>query len=107
MKLFSSVLFAILAFTTLASAQDNTAQRESKKWMVTVQPVGYGPNSLSSTGINLGLFLDPESVVQVEFTSSSKATPFFTGSKDDYTINAYSIGVRYKQFVGNSFYFIS
>lgn len=91
----------------LRSAQSSADQRQDKKWLVTVQPFGYGPNAFSSNGVNAGLFIDPESIVQLEVTISNRATPFFSWNKNenDYKINAYSFGAHYKQFVGSSFYF--
>lgn len=61
---------------------------------------------MSGAGLNLGLYLDPKSLVQLELTSTNSDAPMFIFfNSGNYDIKAYSAGVHYKQFVGNSFYF--
>ncbi len=90
--------------------------RKDLKYTVTLQPVGFGPIPEFSQGINIGYFLNPNSILQLEYTSSHTPfqTPAYSGangygsstsSQRWYSsLRGYSLGIHLKQFFGNSFY---
>lgn len=87
------------------SSAHNRIERE---FQVTAQLTGIGPSLSGSTGLQFGLFLDRNSLVVFELTkgtlwSESSLSSSRTGSTYDITTN--SLGVHYKKFTGNSFYY--
>lgn len=72
-------------------------RRMGKDYLLTWQLVGFAVAPIPSAGINLGMYLNRNSIVQLEF---SKGTlPYFF-----FNLNATTIGANYKHFFGNSFY---
>lgn len=81
--------------------------RINKDYMLTAQPYGYSVAPVQSAGINGGLYLDSNSLLQFEL---SKGVTTLTVSTDSNTTTAsadlesFMAGVNYKRFFGNSFY---
>lgn len=73
------------------------AQRQGKVGYLSVQPLGFAVFPVPSIGLNGGFYLDSNRLVQIE--ASRGKLPF-----DFFAIDAESLGVNLKYFVGNSFY---
>lgn len=72
-------------------------RRMHKSYALTAQLVGYTVAPIPAAGINFGMHLDRNSLVQVE--ASSGTLPYFF-----FNLNASTVGANYKRFFGNSFY---
>lgn len=125
MKLFALGLLNVLFFTTVASAQapapapasqpapaaapsssggsqfDGTSSRnrEGKRVMLTAQPVGFGPSVITTQGLTAGFFLNPDSIIQLDFVGNNDIE---YNDETDWKVRALSVSL--KQFIGNSFY---
>jgi len=77
--------------------------RINKKYQATVMIFGVGPLPGSSTALNLGLYLDRNSLLTLSASRLKRGT-ICSGSL---TCNdsGQSLGVYYKKFISNSFYF--
>lgn len=78
--------------------EDSSEHRRMKKdYLLTGQLTGFAVAPIPAAGVNLGMYLNRNSIVQLEF---SKGTlPYFF-----FNLNATTIGANYKHFFGNSFY---
>lgn len=89
--------------------EDSSAHhRLDKKYMATAILVGIGPSVSSTAGLQGAYYLDHDSQILVEVTggslrSSSDLASSTSGSK--YDVSTKSLGVHYKAFTGNSFYY--
>ena len=71
--------------------------RMHQKYQITYQAFGLTVSPVSAKGLNAGFFIDRNSLVQFE-GSTGKTSWFF------YDIEAATLGLHYKHFLGNSFY---
>lgn len=78
--------------------------RMNKNYSVTYMAFGVGPSRSASVGLTLGVFLDRNSEIDLEFI---RGIPTYLNwySWSEYDIKTSSVGLHYKHFVGNSFYF--
>lgn len=76
--------------------------RMDKDYMFTVQPSGVNPTGAIGPALTVAKYLDRNSMIGMEVTDGSVLTFSFLSR---YDINASSVGVYYKKFVGNSFYY--
>ncbi|MFN7727967.1 MAG: hypothetical protein ACK5P7_02295 [Bdellovibrio sp.] len=89
--------------------EDSSAHhRVDKRYSADAILTGIGPSITGTAGVQLGYYLDHDSLVILELTrgnlrSDSQLTSSTVGSK--YEITSGSIGGHYKNFVGNSFYY--
>jgi len=75
--------------------------RIGKKVNLNAQLVGVGPNAAApSAGITGGYFLNRNQLIQLEVLGNDNSN---TGI--DYKVKTQSVGVHFKSFVGNSFYY--
>jgi hypothetical protein len=74
--------------------------REGKSVLLTATPIGLGPVTLVSQGLSAGLYVNPDAIVQLDFLAN--ADDDYDGSNYDTKIR--SLGLFFKQFLGNSFY---
>lgn len=90
------------AVPEVGEVEESTLNRADKKFTATYQFTGLGPNLAVGGAINLGYFLKPNMVLSIEGTKGSEATwDLF----DDTEVDARSIGIHLKHYVGNSFYY--
>lgn len=87
---------------------ESMQNRQGKQWQFDVNLMGVGPSLTGTGGLIGAYFLSPDQLILVELTSGSLGAG--TNVDDDkvgsdYDITSKSIGVHYKQFTGNSFYF--
>lgn len=73
--------------------------RMGKDYQISWQPVGFTVSPIPSSGINAAVFLDRNSLLQLEFSQGSYPRLLEYGE-----VTATVIGARYKRFFGNSFY---
>lgn len=81
--------------------------RINKKYLLTAQPYGYAVAPVRSVGINGGLYLSSNSLLQFEFTKGVTTLDVSGDSKASTArgdLDALMLGVNYKRFFGNSFY---
>jgi hypothetical protein len=71
--------------------------RMGKEYQVTAQLTGFAVTPVASAGVNLGMFIDRNSLVQFEYASGEST---FLWTKTE----AVLAGATYKRFYGNSFY---
>ncbi|MFN7454198.1 MAG: hypothetical protein ACK5RO_06010 [Pseudobdellovibrionaceae bacterium] len=127
-SLFSAALLSVLAFTSVSHSEtenivltkrtkeiyenSSEANRMNKNGTILVNLVGVGPGGAGGTGLAGGLHLDRNKLLLAEIrggkgaiTRSYSSSNGFesTSGESESTIN--QIGLHYKQFVGNSFYF--
>lgn len=114
-KLVGFIFALTLGFCLQVHAQEDGARRGSrgqqqgsseqsrldKSYQVNAQVFGVGPSLASVSGVQFGIFIDPNSLVLFEVTSGSSSASNFAST---YKIKASSIGIHYKHFVSNSFY---
>lgn len=75
--------------------------RMDKKFNLNWQLLGIGPLSYPSSGLAAGYFLDLSSLVQIEVSNGSNT---ILGVFTTRELDANSVGIHYKKFAGNSFY---
>ncbi|MGE3758017.1 MAG: hypothetical protein AB7H97_09680 [Pseudobdellovibrionaceae bacterium] len=80
-----------------------TAGENAPQFMAVAQVVGIGPISGSSTGLSLGIFVTPRSILSIDYLNIRYSSLYFS-FLDKYEISGDSIGLGYKYFVGRSFY---
>lgn len=116
MKLFRAFLLFTVTFcaATLLTHQTAVADetqpeigysernRQDKNIMLLAQPLGFGPTALFSQGLTLGIFLDPNTIINIELKKGDDL--FFMSWLDRYDIKENSLGVNFKKFVNTSFY---
>lgn len=85
---------------TRESRGTSATNREGKSFMLVAQPIGLGPITFINQGLGAGLYLNPDSILQLEFKGNSDND--YEG--DNYDTKIRSLGVNWKQFLGNSFY---
>lgn len=77
--------------------------RQEKEFLVDGILFGVGPNLVSTQGVEIGKYIDADSVFLFQYTKGTNGW----GDGDfgsRYEIKASSFGVHYKKFSGNSFY---
>ena len=72
-------------------------RRMNKDYTLTAQLTGFAVSPVPAAGVNFGLFLDRNSMLQAEFSKGTLPIYFFN-------MNATTLGANYKRFFGNSFY---
>lgn len=75
--------------------------RIDKKYNFGVEILGINSLGLLGTGAQVGYFIDRNSLVMLDVTSSSLNTSYW----NEYLYTGYTAGAHYKHFYGNSFYF--
>ncbi len=89
--------------STVPRGEGSEFNRTDKKFTLHALLIGVGPNPSISSGIGAGMFLDRNSLVDIEYVSGR---PYdWYGFYTDYEIVTKSYGVHYKRFVSNTFYF--
>ncbi len=85
--------------------RDSSAfNRINKSFSINYIALGLGPSRSGTIGLNLGFFLDRNSLIDLEVVNGRPLyTSWFTSS--EYDIKTNSFGVHYKHFAGNSFYY--
>jgi hypothetical protein len=103
--------------TTMPTAEENTGAKETpefksssysnmgksemnrqgKEYLLTGE-IGFAVGGVPSAGATAGFFLDPNSLIQIDYTSGQL-------SWFDYDARTKTAGINYKHFVANSFYF--
>ncbi len=85
------------------SIKDSSANnRKNKTHLLTAQPIGFGPSRGYDTfAVTAGLYIDSDSLITLDFTKGRANIRFF--SNEDITTS--SVGISYKHFTSNSFYF--
>jgi hypothetical protein len=88
-------------------ADSSEHHRMNKSYIFDAQVLGFGPNYMSSQGLSAGYFLNRNMIVSIEgtFGKSDNDSSLFSSSSDTYDIKGRSVGVHFKHFVGNSFYY--
>jgi hypothetical protein len=82
-----------------SSSADN---RKNKSHLLTAQPVGFGPSRGYDTfAATYGQYIDSDSLITFDFTKGRANITWFS----DENITTSSIGISYKHFTSNSFYF--
>jgi hypothetical protein len=91
--------------TVEADSSENN--RMNKTYIFDAQLLGSGPNVISSQGLSAGYFLNRNMIVSIEATTGTRDNDsfLFSTSSDSYNIRGNSVGVHFKHFVGNSFYY--
>lgn len=122
MKTTLLLITALLSFSFAQAQQPNTEvdtqfrgetgssgyNRAGKQYQLTAILTGVGPSYSSTTGLSLGYFLDRDKMLLIEGTGKSttrRETTWFSTSRSTYDINSESLGIHFKHFVGNSFYY--
>lgn len=123
MKKLISLLFITL--TTVAFAADENVEvvptsptdkvlqdtsefhRLNKQWTFGVQLLGAGPSYATQQGLSVGYFLNRNMIIQAEFMTGKIDSDTFVDatSLGSIDVKGRSIGVHFKHFVGNSFYY--
>ncbi len=87
------------------SIYENSSEhnRMNKKYAAWAQLLGVGPSISSSRGLAFGKYHTSYDIFFLEVTDGSDGWSSFGGF--EYDINTKSIGVHWKHFTGNSFYF--
>lgn len=96
--------FSTLKRLSIGLSEEN---REGKDIMVVVQPVGYGPVAGTSSGLAIGFFATANSIFLIDATygrSSGELIDFGSLYGDHTDVVGSSVGIHFKQFLGNSFY---
>ena len=116
MKLIKVALFVLPFHLALAVTQENILivpkqttvtqdsseqHRINKKFQISAQLFGANPTATAGSGVNIGYFIDRNSMIIAEVTSSDSESTFIGSS---YDVKGSSVGVHYKIFIGNSFY---
>lgn len=118
----SLALLVTVALTSLAFAQEETTNtlntqkelklssaqnRVGKNMQTTAEIVGIGPSGVAGGGVNVGFFLSPDSILQIELHGGKTKNDglMIALDEDDSLIKeGFSAGLNYKYFPGNSFY---
>ncbi|HWU43533.1 MAG TPA: hypothetical protein VN132_08850 [Bdellovibrio sp.] len=93
---------------TIVFRDSSEQYRMNKKFTAQWQVVGVGPTGTIQAGLTLGMFLSRNDLVQVEWAHGSNEVndnALTTWSIVRATAEGTSVGVNYKHFAGNSFYF--
>lgn len=77
--------------------------RQNMDYELLAQPVGWGPAATISNAMTLGYFLEPNSVLELEFLKGRSAV-FFGDFFDSLKKDVQTIGVYNKKFLRNTFY---
>lgn len=81
--------------------------RAHKMWDLHVQLFGVGPAYDLSESITLGYFLDRNNLIQVEVGEGNNLGRGIGDDLFDFTkVRSSSVGINFKHFVSNSFYFV-
>ena len=106
--LVSIFTLTLVLLSSPAGADDRDGRSEDnrvdKKFTAHAILVAVGPSLGFSNGASVGMFIDHNSLVDLEYVSGRPENwygSFFT----DYEIETKSFGVHYKKFVSNTFYF--
>lgn len=101
---------ALLLIVNTAKAQDTVSElgysernRQDKKFLITGQPIGFGPVGMLTQGVTFGIYLDPNSLITVDL-KTGRDSSLINWSWDHYSVKYSAIGVNFKQFVNTSFY---
>lgn len=82
--------------------RDSSAHnRQDKNYQINYQVLGIGPLPTFSSGFQIGKFLDHDSLIFIEMMGGGHTTKW---TLSNYDLKANTIGVHYKKFSGNSFY---
>ena len=106
---FNIFVLLVLNLSLTAQAQEITemgyseSHRQNKKYSLTAQPAGLGPVGIYSNAITFGYFLNPKSIVEVEYLEG-KNFVFLGDLFDRLRYKVQSFGVYYKLFFSNTFY---
>ena len=102
----TALCIILTVFGLGASAQvrgDSDAQRQDKQFSALVQIAGLSTAALATQQIQLGYYLSPTSLIQLEFGQGNNGLLVFSSAYR--SLRTDSIGIQFKQFVANSFYF--
>lgn len=98
--------------TTAAQLNNSEMNRRDKKYQLNLILTGSGPTAAGSLGLSAGYFLEKDKMLFLEVTDSKTTFSKISLTTNDAakpnfeeTLKGQSIGVHYKQFTGNSFYF--
>ncbi len=117
----SLALLVTVALSAMAFAQEQTSTLDVKKEMkissaqnrvgknvqTTAEIVGIGPSGVAGGGLNVGFFLSPDSILQLELHGGKTKNDgvWISWDEDDVlTKEGFSAGLNLKYFPGNSFY---
>jgi len=78
--------------------------RMDKQYSLNLVALGFGPSVATSSGVNAGLFLDRNNLLELEYVSGRPLTIDWGNSYDHLDSKTSSFGVHLKHFAGNSFY---
>lgn len=73
------------------------ANRVGKSYLLTAQVLGSAVSPVPSAGVNAGIYIDRNSLIEAQFSHGTVSYLFFD-------IEATTFGVNYKHFFSNSFY---
>ena len=79
--------------------------RIDKKFSLNYIAFGVGPSYMGVIGATADIFIDHNSLIELEYANGRPASWNLFSSYSEYDIKAYSAGVHYKHFIANSFYF--
>ncbi|MBC7370100.1 MAG: hypothetical protein H7326_00955 [Bdellovibrionaceae bacterium] len=82
---------------------DSEANRHDKQFTVLGQLTGLSTAAIGAQQVHLGYFLSPTSLVQLEIGQGRNEGLFFFSSYRVLRVD--SLGIQFKKFVANSFYF--
>lgn len=85
----------------LVERDSSAFHRLDKSYTVQAHLFGFGPGPVSGHGLTAGIYLSPDQVVQFETYGGQSEWYNATGSR----VESRTLGVYFKQFSGNSFYF--
>lgn len=71
--------------------------RMTNTYLLTAQLIGFAVAPIPASGLNAGLYIDRNSIVQLEYSKGTLPYVFFD-------LHATTFGANYKHFYGNSFY---
>jgi hypothetical protein len=91
--------------TVISGSSEN--HRMGKTYIFNGQVLGFGPNLISSQGLSAGYFLNRNMVVFIDATygKAEDDGKFLSWDSGDFNIKGASVGVHFKHYVGNSFYY--
>jgi len=106
MKKFALILISLMAFSYAQSEEDHSQfHRFDKKYQIVSQFFGMGAANTIPIGLAVGYFFDLDQLFLIE-TNLGKGPIFPSRSNNlDESIESKSVGVHFKQYAGNSFYY--
>jgi hypothetical protein len=84
--------------------RSSTMERQDKKFTMVASPVGVGPSMNFEQGAAAGIFINPKTILQLEFGDGNTSEGGWFLSNDQTKIHSDSATIAIKHFTGNSFY---